>query len=63
MLKENIRNYREKKGYSRLRLARETGLSARCIEHIEHGKATSPKITTLEKISKVLDVPVQDLIK
>lgn len=63
MLKENLKNYREQKGYSKLRLARETGLSSRCIEHIEYGKAKNPKITTIEKIAKVLGISVEDLIK
>ena len=63
MLQENLKKYREEKGYSKLRLARETGLSARCIEHIEHGMSTNPQLKTLQKISKVLDVSIGDLIK
>lgn len=63
MLKENLKKFREEKGYSKLRLARETGLSARCIEHIEYGKAKNPQITTLEKIAKVLNISIDDLIK
>lgn len=63
MLKENLKRIREKKGYSKLRLARETGLSARCIEHIEYGKALNPKVTTLDKISKVLETTIDELMK
>ena len=63
MLGENVKKYREKKGYSKLKLARETGLSARCIEHIEYEKAKNPRIITLQKIAKSLDVPVEELIK
>lgn len=62
MLSENLKHYREKKGYSKLRLARESGLSARCIEHIEYGKAKNPRMLTLEKISRVLDVSIENLI-
>lgn len=63
MLSENLKRYRESKGYSKLRLARETGLSARCIEHIEYGKAKNPRMFTLEKIANVLEVSVDSLIK
>ena len=62
MLNENLKRIREEKGYSKLRLARETELSARCIEHIEYGKAKNPKITTIQKIANVLNVSVEDLI-
>lgn len=63
MLSENLKYCRENKGYSKLRLARETGLSARCIEHIEYGKAKNPRMLTLEKIANVLNVSVDSLIK
>lgn len=63
MLSENLKHYRENRGYSKLRLARETGLSARCIEHIEYEKAKNPRMLTLEKIANVLDVSVDSLIK
>ena len=63
MLKENLKKYREEKGLSKLALARKTGLSARCIEHIEYGKAENPKVTTLEKIAKVLNISIDDLMK
>lgn len=63
MLSKNLKNIREKKRYSKLRLARETGLSARCIENIEHEKAKSPRIETLKKIAKVLDVSLEKLLE
>lgn len=63
MLSENLKYYRENKGYSKLRLARETGLSARCIEHIEYGIAKNPRTFTLEKIANILGVSVDSLIK
>lgn len=63
MLSKNLKLCREKKGYSKLRLARETGLSARCIEHIEYDKAKNPRIETLRKISKVLEISIDELIK
>ncbi len=63
MLSKNLKIIREKKQYSKLRLARETGLSARCIEKIEHEKVKDPRIETLKKIAKVLNVPLEDLLK
>lgn len=63
MLKDNLKRFREEKGYSKLRLARETGLAARTIEHIEYGKTPNPQISTLQALSKVLNVSIEDLIK
>ena len=62
MLSENLTYYREKIGYSKLRLARETGLSARCIEFIEHNRIKSPGFKTLEKLAKGLNITVEELI-
>ena len=63
MLRENLKRIREEKGYSKLRLAKETGLSARCIEHIEHGKAINPRVITLQKIARTLNVTLDELMK
>lgn len=63
MLSKNLKKYREEKGYSKLRLARETGLSSRCIEHLEYEKAKNPRIETIEKIANVLNVSIEELIK
>ncbi len=63
MLGENIKFFRQKKGYSRPKLAKAAGLNMRTIETIEWGIAKEPRITTIEKIAKALDVTVNDLIK
>lgn len=63
MLAENLKRIREEKRYSKLRLGREAGLTARCIEHIEHKKARNPKIQTLQKLAKTLGVSVDELLK
>lgn len=62
MLSENLKRIREQKGYSKLRLGRETGLSARCIENIEYNKSQG-QLKTLKKLAKALDTTVQELIK
>lgn len=63
MLAENLKIIREEKQYSKLRLGREAGLTARCIEHIENKKARNPRIQTLQKLAKALGVSVDELLK
>lgn len=63
MLSKNLKKYREKKGYSKLRLSRDSGVSARCIEFIEYEKIKYPRLSTLEKLAKTLNVTVEELIK
>lgn len=63
MLSRNLKLCREKKGYSKLKLARETGLSARCIEHIEYDKAKNPRVQTLKRICEVLGVSIDELVR
>lgn len=63
MLAENLKRIREEKGYSKLRLGRETGLTARCIEHIEYKKAQNPGIQTIQKLAEALNVSVDELVK
>lgn len=60
---ENVKRIRESKGYSKTGLGKKAGLSTRCIEHIEYGKAQDPRISTLIKIAKALDVNIEELIK
>lgn len=63
MLAENLTKFREAKKYSKTKLAKECGLTARCIEFIEHGISKSPRLSTLEKIANALDVSVDELIR
>jgi len=62
MLSENLTKYRKKKNYSKLELERKSGISHRTIEFIEYGKITSPRLQTLKKLAKALDVTVNELI-
>jgi len=63
VLSENLKHYREKARYSKLKLARKTGLSARCIEFIEYKKVKNPRLETLKKLAKALNVSVEELIE
>lgn len=60
---ENIKRIREAKGFTKTGLGRKAGLSTRCIEHLEYGKALDPKVSTLIKIAGALGVKVEELIK
>lgn len=63
MLKENLKHYRELKGYSKIELARLSGISRRTIMLIEEGRTLSPGYKTLVKLANILEIAVQDLVK
>lgn len=52
-----IKNERIRKGLSKSRLAKESGLSRELIGKFELGKY-SPKLSTIEKIGKALDLEI-----
>lgn len=52
-----IENERIRKGLSKSRLAKESGLSRELIGKFELGKY-SPKLSTIEKIGKALDLEI-----
>lgn len=62
-LSKNLTKFRTEKGYTKQALARKSGLFARTIEYIEKEKSINPRIETLRKLAKALDVTVNDLIK
>lgn len=63
MLSENLKRIREEKGYSKMKLAKITGLSRKTIEFIENRTRNDTKIGTIEKLAKGLDVSINELIK
>ena len=58
-----IKRAREKLGLSQEKLARLADVSNNTIINIEAGKQQNPTVETLKKIAKVLNVPIEDLIK
>ncbi|MFA4953909.1 MAG: helix-turn-helix transcriptional regulator [Patescibacteria group bacterium] len=60
---ENLKKLRAKKGLSLEKIARLADLSLNTIVKVENGVNTNPTIETLTKISKALEVGVDDLIK
>lgn len=63
MLSENLKRIREEKGYSKMKLAKITGLSRKTIEFIENRTRNDTKIRTIEKLANGLDVSISELIK
>lgn len=53
---------REKKGWSREKLAVESGVSYNTIVKIEYGGIKNPKIGTVIKLAKALKVKVDDIV-
>ncbi|MCI5588811.1 MAG: helix-turn-helix transcriptional regulator [Lachnospiraceae bacterium] len=62
MLSTNLKKIREEKGYSKTQLGKICDLHRQTIRHIEDGLQL-PKMSTLEKISKALNVSIIDLLK
>ena len=60
---KNLRKLRETKGLSQEKLARLADVANNTIIKIEAGKNQNPTLDTLKKISKVLDVSIDELIK
>ncbi len=59
----NIKKIRAEKGYSLERVARLADLSLNTIVKIESGVNQNPTFETLQKITKALEVKMDDLIK
>ncbi len=60
---DNLKRLRDKKGYSLEKVARLSDLSLNTIVKIENGVNQNPTIETLIKITKAMEVEVNDLIK
>ena len=63
MLSENLKRYRTEQRYTRKQLAELVEVNPRTIELIENGKNENPGIKTVERLAKVLKVPIAKLIK
>jgi len=59
---DNIKKFRNKKGWSQERLAREADVSYQTLIKIEQNRVKNPKLQTLIKIAKALDVTLDELI-
>ena len=61
-LSTNLKKLREKKGLSQDRLAKLADIANNTIIKIEQGTNVNPRLDTLKKIAKALDISVDDLI-
>jgi len=59
---KNLRKLREAKGLSQEKLARLSDVANNTIIKIEAGKNQNPTLDTLKKVSKALEVSVDELI-
>lgn len=62
MCLQNLVKIRKEKGWSREKLAVESGVSYNTIVKIEYGSIKNPKIDTVVKLAKALAVKVDDLL-
>jgi len=62
MLGEKIQFLRKRKGLSITRLSAITGVSKSYISYIERNKQKHPSLVILLKLSKALDVELQELV-
>jgi transcriptional regulator with XRE-family HTH domain len=59
---KNLQKFRNKKGWTREKLAREADVSYHTIIKIERGGIENPKIETVIKLAKALGVSIDRLI-
>jgi transcriptional regulator with XRE-family HTH domain len=59
---EQVRAYREQRGLSQRGLARAAGVAAVLVTKLESEAISDPRISTLRKLAKALDVTVAELI-
>lgn len=60
---EQVRVWREKRGLSQRALARAAGLSPVLVTKLESGAIADPRLSTLRKLAKALNVPVAEILE
>jgi XRE family transcriptional regulator of biofilm formation len=61
-LAENIKRIAEEKGLSIYRISKDGRISQSYMSDIVNGKCKNPSITIMAKLSKVLEVDIENLI-
>lgn len=59
---KNLRALRIKKGWTQEKLAQESGISYHTLIKIERGDIKDPRLATLKKLSKALEVSIDKLV-
>ena len=62
-ISDNLKRLRAQKGYSLEKVARLADLSLNTVVKIENGINKNPTFETLTKLTKALDIAIDDLIK
>ncbi|MGC4377805.1 helix-turn-helix domain-containing protein [Fictibacillus sp. Mic-4] len=62
MIGELVKKYREEKGLSLSALADKAGIAKSYLSSLERNIQTNPSVQLLEKLSKVLEIPVENLL-
>lgn len=60
---ENLKTHRLKCGFSQESLADRAGVTLHTISKIEAGATSDPRVLTLEKLVKALNIKIDDLLK
>jgi transcriptional regulator with XRE-family HTH domain len=60
---KNLSKIRKEKGWSQEKLAQEAGISYNTVIKIERGGIKNPKIETVVKLAKALDVTLDELVE
>lgn len=60
---ENLKIQRLKRGFSQESLADKAGVTLHTISKIEAGATSDPRVLTLEKLVKALNIKIDDLLK
>lgn len=63
MIENNLKKIREKKGLSKVHLAKISGISRKTIEFIENKSSKNTKLSTIEALANALDVEINELLK
>lgn len=63
MYLKNLAKLRKQKGWSQEKLAVESGVSYNTIIKLERGRIKNPKIETVVKLAKALNVSIDRLVK
>lgn len=63
IIAKNIKKYRNKLGISQDKLSKLASVTLHTLTKIETGATSDPRIETLKKIAKGLNVSVDDLLK
>lgn len=63
LIGENLKMYRLKCGFSQESLADKAGITLHTISKIEAGATSDPRVLTLEKLVKALNIKIDDLLK